>query len=170
MSRPADGEGAAADRDRDAAGRARNARPRDRLGRLGGRAGSSEPPIEEPALSPAAAIARAQALLDDERPFEAHEVLEAVWKASTGSDRELWRGLTQIAVGVTHTLRGNHTGARALFTRAEDTLRAYAGTGGGGVDVDGVRVDVAGLRSWAVAASNDPTIARHPPTLQLKAG
>ena len=109
-------------RDRDAAGRPRNARPRDDLGRPLARSEAQETVDEAAALPPAHALDEAQRLLDAGRPFAAHEVLEAVWKSTTGSDRALWRGLAQLAVGITHAARGNHKGAKALLQRAADTL------------------------------------------------
>lgn len=92
-------------------------------------------------LAPAEALAEAQRLLDDDRPFHAHEVLEAVWKAAPEPERELWRGLAQVAVGVTHLRRGNPRGARALLRRAADRLEPYAAVPPPpphGIDVAGV--------------------------------
>jgi hypothetical protein len=136
------------DRDRDPAGRARNARPRDDLGRPLPRGTAGHVPYDGPALAPADALAAAQRLLDEGRPFTAHEVLEAVWKDSPGAERELWRALAQLAVGITHRLRGNERGADALLGRAAAGLAGYAGTRPHGVDVDG-------LRGWAAAPSSE---------------
>ncbi|MEW1808906.1 DUF309 domain-containing protein [Pseudarthrobacter sp. NPDC080039] len=36
------------------------------------------------------------------RPFAAHEVLEARWKAGPAMERDLWQGLAQICVGLAH--------------------------------------------------------------------
>jgi hypothetical protein len=147
-------------RDRDPAGRARNARDRDSLGRpLDSR--QPGPVVDEPARSPGDALRRAQQLLDEGRPFEAHEVLEAVWKSTAGEERELWRGLAQLAVGITHSLRGNETGARTLLERAADTMAAFAGTSPSGIDVDG-------LRQWASNASEDLGLAADSPRLVTK--
>ena len=60
---------------------------------------------------PATLLAGAQRLLDAGRPFQAHELLEAAWKRAPEGERQLWRALAQLAVGVTHALRGNATGA-----------------------------------------------------------
>ena len=137
-------------RDRDEAGRARNARPRDELGRpLPRDAAGGAPPLEEPALPPAAALRRAQELLDEGRPFTAHEVLEAVWKASMPADRGLWRGLAQLAVAVTHQARGNPTGAAALLARAAENLAPYDGTHPHGIAVGQ-------LRQWATDGGAGP--------------
>jgi predicted metal-dependent hydrolase len=45
-----------------------------------------------------------------------------VWKGAPEGERELWRGLAQVAVGLTHVRRGNARGAQALLTRAADRL------------------------------------------------
>jgi uncharacterized protein len=122
-----------AGRDRDLAGRARNARPRDGLGRPLPRDASGEPPAPDaPALAPAAALEAAQRLLDAGRPFHAHEVLEASWKAAPLAERDLWQGLAQLAVGLTHARRGNAAGAAALLRRGAARISAYPGGGAGG--------------------------------------
>src|SRR3954463_5542709 len=117
-SREDAGVASSADRDRDTAGRARNARPRDALGRPlpYGTAGEERAP-EGVVRAPAAALAEAQALLDAGRPFHAHEVLEDAWKSAPEAERQLWRGLAQIAVGLTHAARGNAKGAATLIER-----------------------------------------------------
>ncbi|HEX2262276.1 MAG TPA: DUF309 domain-containing protein, partial [Pseudonocardiaceae bacterium] len=101
-------------RDRDHTGRARNARPRDALGRPlpHGAQGVSRIP-EDAAPSAGEAVRLAQQLIDDGYPFHAHEVFEGVWKATSGQQRELWQGLAQLAVGLTHMQRGNPKGAAA---------------------------------------------------------
>jgi hypothetical protein len=116
-------------RDRDPAGRPRNARPRDGLGRPLDRAddpGSRADRIpDDLVITGAEAAALADRLLRDGRPFHAHEVLEAAWKSGPASERDLWQGLAQIAVGLTHARRGNARGAVALLSRGADRVRGY---------------------------------------------
>jgi uncharacterized protein len=113
-------------RDRDAAGRARSARPRDAYGRPLPRDARGEERVpDDYAASPAEALAEAQRLLDADRPFHAHEVLEAVWKSAPEAERDLWQGLAQLAVGFTHVRRGNARGAQALLRRAADRIAPY---------------------------------------------
>jgi hypothetical protein len=132
-------------RDRDAAGRARNARPRDGLGRPLERGETGEPTVpDEIALPPAQALDTAQQLLDDGRPFHAHEVLEASWKAAPPAERDLWQGLAQLAVGLTHARRGNAAGAAALLRRGAERVGRYQADRHG-VDVDGVVAAAAAL-------------------------
>lgn len=116
----------ATDRDRDDDGRAKQARPRDALGRpLPYDAVGVEPVSEEP-LPPLETLDAAQALLDDGRPFSAHEVLEARWKAGPDEERALWQGLAQVCVGLTHAARGNPVGAARLLERGAAHVAEYA--------------------------------------------
>ena len=132
-----------ADRDRDPEGRARNARPRDALGRpLPYGSGGEERAPEGVVRPPAEALAEAQRLLDADRPFHAHEVLEDAWKSAPDAERQLWRGLAQLAVGRTHLLRGNDRGATTLLERGAANIEPYAGD-------PPHRIDVAGLLRWA---------------------
>ena len=121
-------------------------RPRDALGRPLPRDGRIVEPDPEP-LPPAQTLTLAQQLLDGGRAFRAHEVLEARWKATAGVDRDLWRGLAQLAVGVTHAQRGNAHGAVALLRRAAQTLTLWEGQ-----RPDGIAV--ADVRRWANATAD----------------
>ncbi|MGW5237433.1 DUF309 domain-containing protein [Monashia sp. NPDC004114] len=128
------------DRDRDSQGRARQARPRDALGRpLPYGAEGVEPVSEEP-LPPAETLRAARELVDNGRPFAAHEVLEARWKAGPAEERDLWQGLAQLCVAITHAARGNRVGADRLFERAAVRLATFAATGrrAYGLDLDAV--------------------------------
>ena len=130
-------------RDRDPAGRPRNARPRDALGRPldpadgpgSGVDGTDRIP-DDLVITGAEAAALADRLLRDGRPFHAHEVLEAAWKTGPAGERDLWQGLAQIAVGLTHARRGNARGAVALLSRGAERVRGYQG-GAGFEDGDG---------------------------------
>jgi hypothetical protein len=110
-------------RDRDETGRARNARPRDALGRPLPRGAVGVPRVPDDAtFTPLEALRLAQDLIDGGGFFHAHEVFEAVWKTCRPDERWLWRGLAQVAVGVTHLQRGNPSGAQALLRRGRDAL------------------------------------------------
>ena len=123
-------------RDRDAAGRARSARPRDVTGRPLPYGAEGIPPIPadgtgedgpgEGVPDPAGALAEAERLLVAGRPFAAHEVLEAAWKAAPRAESPLWRGLAQVAVGLTHLQRGNARGAVALLRRGAANIAPFA--------------------------------------------
>jgi hypothetical protein len=123
-------------RDRDQAGRPKNARPRDGLGRPLDRTDAGEPTTpEDLRLAPGEALLLAQRLIDEGRPFHAHEVLELAWKTAPDRERELWKGLAQIAVGLTHARRGNATGAAALLHRGAAAVNGYADELPAGLDI-----------------------------------
>nr|WP_079154419.1 DUF309 domain-containing protein [Streptomyces subrutilus] len=155
-------------RDRDAEGRARSARPRDGLGRPlpYGAAGVERQP-EGVVRSPAETVAQAQRLLDAGMPFHAHEVFEDAWKSGPEEAAPLWRGLAQLAVGLTHAARGNAVGGARLLRRGAEAL---AGRG------DAYGIDVAGLVVWAralagrVAAGEPVDAAAEAPALAGRRG
>lgn len=133
-------------RDRDEDGRARNARPRDGLGRPLPYGTPGEPRAPEGVVRTAGdTLTQAQELLDAGRPFHAHEVFEDAWKSGPPETRELWRGLAQLAVGLTHAARGNGTGARTLLDRGAGHVEAAAGVAAG------FGVDGRALARWARA-------------------
>jgi uncharacterized protein len=146
-------------RDRDLAGRPRNARPRDALGRPldRGRSVEDEPRVpDDLALGGADAAALADQLLRAGRPFHAHEVLEASWKLGPPHERDLWQGLAQIAVGLTHAYRDNARGAAALLRRGAQRVRAYQAQTGSPPDRD----HPYGIEIAAFLAASDDLAAR----------
>ena len=153
------------DRDRDPGGRARNARPRDALGRPlpYGAVGEERAP-EGVLRTPERALAEAQELLDAGRPFHAHEVLEDAWKSAPDEERQLWRGLAQLAVGLTHAARGNARGAATLLDRGAGNVRGYAQQPPHGIDVLGL-VAWAGTRVETAATGRPVDLT--PPTLRV---
>jgi hypothetical protein len=152
-------------RDRDEAGRARNARPRDALGRPLPYGTPGEPRAPEGVVrTPAETLREAQHLLDAGRPFHAHEVFEDAWKTGPDDERDLWRGLAQLAVGLTHAARGNPAGAVTLLSRGARSL----GTAGPAAARHGI--DDAGLIAWgrrlAGAAAAGDQLDLTPPQLR----
>ncbi|MFC7928336.1 DUF309 domain-containing protein [Streptomyces cinereoruber] len=152
-------------RDRDEEGRARSARPRDGLGRplpYGAEGVPRQP--EGVVRDPGATLREAQRLFDAGMPFHAHEVFEDAWKSGPEAERDLWQGLAQLAVGLTHAARGNAAGGARLLRRGADRLAAGGASAGGAsagrAPTDGLSrggspgpgpygIDVGGLVSWA---------------------
>ncbi|MFD3356728.1 DUF309 domain-containing protein [Streptomyces fradiae] len=149
-------------RDRDTEGRARSARPRDGLGRpLPYGAPGVERQPEGVERTPGGSLREAQRLLDAGLPFHAHEVLEDAWKACAEAgrpeERELWRGLAQLAVGLTHAARGNALGGARLLLRGADRITPH-GTGPGphgtGPGPGPHGIEVSALAAWARALAD----------------
>ncbi|MBA2507794.1 MAG: DUF309 domain-containing protein [Nocardioidaceae bacterium] len=112
-------------RDRDATGRPRQARPRDALGRPLPYGTAGVQPVSEEPLPPAETVTTACRLIAAGRPFSAHEVLEARWKDGPDAERDLWQGLAQLCVALTHAARGNATGASRLVERGAGRIERY---------------------------------------------
>ncbi|MCU1678818.1 MAG: hypothetical protein JWM93_3576 [Frankiales bacterium] len=140
------------ERARDAAGRPRNARERDAAGRPlpAGIAGIERVP-DDFVLPPHEALAEAQRLVDEGRPFHAHEVLEGSWKAAAADEKGLWRALAQLAVGLTHAQRGNRVGAETLLRRGANGLAPAAGTAPYDIPIDQLRAEASRLADLAAS-------------------
>ncbi|GAA3730884.1 DUF309 domain-containing protein [Salinactinospora qingdaonensis] len=155
----------AGDRDRNPEGRAQNQRPRDRYGRPLPHGVAGVPRVPDDAtFTPQEGLREAQRLLDTNYAFHAHEVLEAVWKDAPEGERELWRGLAQVAVGLTHAQRGNPQGAARLLRRGADRVAAYGINAPHGVDAVGV---AAHGRAMAERLDTDPAAEVDPAALRL---
>ncbi|MGX1885034.1 DUF309 domain-containing protein [Streptomyces sp. NPDC055287] len=135
-------------RDRDPEGRARSARPRDGLGRplpYGAEGVARQP--EGVQRTGDETVREAQRLLDAGMPFHAHEVFEDAWKSGPEAERALWRGLAQLAVGLTHAARGNRSGGATLLLRGGAGLAAYG-------DARPYGIALTELTAWAEALAD----------------
>ncbi|WP_055564669.1 DUF309 domain-containing protein [Streptomyces atriruber] len=136
-------------RDRDEEGRARNQRPRDGLGRPLPYGSDGVPRQPEGVVrTPEESVSEAQALLDAGHPFHAHEVFEDAWKSGPEVERELWQGLAQLAVGLTHSARGNTKGGARLLLRGAGAVAGWSTRAGQDRPYG---MGVAELVSWAEA-------------------
>jgi hypothetical protein len=57
--------------------------------------------------------------------FEAHEILEDLWRETSGPLRLFYQGLIQLAVALYHLSNGNRRGALNLLSKGLDKLAAY---------------------------------------------
>ncbi|MDP6934160.1 MAG: DUF309 domain-containing protein [Myxococcota bacterium] len=55
--------------------------------------------------------------------FEAHELIEEVWRPTDGDERRFLQGLIQAAVSLVHLQRGNPRGALGQWTKAQGKWR-----------------------------------------------
>jgi predicted metal-dependent hydrolase len=81
-----------------------------------------------------AELERGLALIDEGAYFEAHEVLEDLWRAAAHEERDFYQGLVHVAVAWHHAGRGNRPGWERQLAKAARRLGAYAPTHRG-VDV-----------------------------------
>lgn len=85
---------------------------------------------------------RALALFEAGAWFACHEVLEHLWLDETRPERDVYKGILQIAVGLLHEENGNRTGALRLLERGAGHLAPFLPVGFG--------VDLAALRDEAL--------------------
>lgn len=102
--------------------------------------------------APGQSVAEAQALLDAGRPFHAHEVFEDAWKSGPEGERGLWQGLAQLAVGLTHSARGNTKGGARLLLRGAGAIGDWSSRCG---EEKPYGIGVAALVSWAEALAEE---------------
>jgi predicted metal-dependent hydrolase len=65
------------------------------------------------------------ALFNQGRFFDAHEVLEDVWRAAPHDEKKIWQGLVQVAVALHHHSTGNYVGMRSVLVRAMKNLAGH---------------------------------------------
>jgi hypothetical protein len=135
-------------------------RDRDRWGRPvpHGDVSAFDPGVDtEAPRTPADAIRVAQALVDAGSAFWAHEVFEAQWRSRPDAERDLWQGLAQVCVVLTHEGRGNQVGADRVAARAVERLS----TGTANSAAATLGIDLAPIRAWL--SRRDGTEARLAP-------
>jgi predicted metal-dependent hydrolase len=105
-----------------------------------------------------AAYRRGLELFNKGEFFDAHEVLEDVWRAAPAGEKKFLQGLIQVAVGLHHHSRGNLAGARSLLARANRNLSTYPARHGG-IELGELRVQV---EKWAGALEEGNAIPALP--------
>lgn len=100
--------------------------------------------------------------------FDAHEILEDVWR-SLPRDRPLRRhlqGMVQLAVAFHHESKGNHVGARSVLERAIRNLNG-ADSSFPDLDLDRLRAELADWQKHLAGRAprpKPPQIAKREPT------
>ncbi len=67
-------------------------------------------------------------LFNKQEFFQAHEVLEDLWRETWGLDRDFYQGLIQIAAAFVHAQKGRWDSAEKLSQRALERLKNYPRT------------------------------------------
>ena len=107
-------------------------------------------------MADTASIAEALELVRDGRGFEAHELLEDLWRAADDDERDLYQGLVHVAVATYQDARGNAVGRTRQLEKALRRLGPYAPA------YEGIAIEP--LLAWcraALAAADDLTKTVH---------
>ncbi len=96
--------------------------------------------------------------------YDAHEVLEDVWRAAPNEEKKFLQGLIQLAVGLHHHSTGNVVGARSLLARGAKNLSGYP-QDYGGLDLPALQRSVA---AWTHALAENRPVPDFPRAEQVK--
>lgn len=104
-------------------------------------------------------------LFNEGRFFEAHEVLEDLWRVISGPERALLLGLIQVCVAHLHAERDNLHGVKTLVASARRHLEPFPSRSHG-IDLERIRRDLDRLRprSEAPVPRDLPRIVFDAPT------
>ena len=80
-------------------------------------------------------------LFNEGRFFEAHEIWEEAWRATSRPEKQTIQGMVQIAAALHHFSRGNLVGASSLMKRGLQNLEG-CGDDFRGLDINQLREDV----------------------------
>jgi predicted metal-dependent hydrolase len=90
--------------------------------------------------------------------FDAHEVLEDVWRAAPAGEKKFLQGIIQVAVALYHFGNGNSIGARSVLRRAFRNLSRYP-EGFAGVQLAGL---LDSISDWQRAMDEGTTVPPPP--------
>jgi predicted metal-dependent hydrolase len=90
--------------------------------------------------------------------FDAHEVLEDVWRAAPPENKKFLQGLVQVAVAFHHYSTGNRVGMRSVLERAIKNLAEPPGNFG---QIQ-LAVLLQSLGQWREALDNDSPLPALP--------
>jgi hypothetical protein len=106
---------------------------------------------------------RGIALFNRREFYDAHEVLEDVWRAAPAEEKLFLQGLIQVAVALHHHSQDNLPGAQSLLARAERNLSGYP-EGYAGVQLSPLREAITAWRSALADGDAEPA----PPRIDLR--
>jgi hypothetical protein len=99
--------------------------------------------VEKP-IGKISAVEVARSLFNDERYWECHEVLEGVWKLSSGSEKELLQGIILTCAGFVHAQKDENDICFSILDRSLAKLQTLNGIFYG-IDIDGFKQRVADI-------------------------
>ncbi len=88
-----------------------------------------------------AAFGDAVQLFNEREFFACHDVLEELWGATLGEDRDFYQGMLHVAVSLFHLSEGNPAGARKMHVSSLKYLASY-GDQFYGIDLSQLRTDL----------------------------
>ncbi|MFY3740954.1 MAG: hypothetical protein HMLIMOIP_001399 [Candidatus Nitrosomirales archaeon] len=102
--------------------------------------------ITERQIEKERAIEDAKSLFNDERYWECHEVLEGVWKHSSGNEKELLQGIILTCAGFVHAQKDENDICFSVLSRSLAKLQNASGAYYG-INIDRFKQTVANILS-----------------------
>jgi predicted metal-dependent hydrolase len=81
--------------------------------------------LETAPMESAEAVKLGLALFNEERYWESHEALEAAWRRSSGSEKEILQGIILLAVALVHLQKSEQDITLSVMKRAYEKLEKY---------------------------------------------
>lgn len=81
--------------------------------------------VETAPMESAEAVKLGLALFNEERYWESHEALEAAWRRSSGSDKEILQGIILLAAALVHLQKSEQDITLSVMNRAYEKLEKY---------------------------------------------
>ncbi len=105
-------------------------------------------------LPPSPEFLRGVDLFNRAKFFDAHEVLEDIWRAAPLIEKKFLQGIIQVAVALYHHGNGNSAGARSVLRRAFRNLSRYP-EGFGGIRLAEL---LSSISDWQRAMDEDTPV------------
>ena len=81
--------------------------------------------VETAIMENAEAVKLGLALFNEERYWESHEALEAAWRRSSGSEKEILQGIILLAAALVHLQKSEQEITLSVMKRAYEKLEKY---------------------------------------------
>ena len=81
--------------------------------------------VETAIMENAEAVKLGLALFNEERYWESHEALEAAWRRSSGSEKEILQGIILLAAALVHLQKSEQDITLSVMNRAYEKLEKY---------------------------------------------
>src|SRR5208337_4628596 len=94
--------------------------------------------VETALMENAEAVKLGLALFNEERYWESHEALEAAWRRSSGSEKEILQGIILLAAALVHLQKDEHDITLSVMKRGYEKLAEHRG--------EHFRVDISALK------------------------
>lgn len=102
--------------------------------------------MESPIMENVEAVKLGLALFNEERYWESHEALEAAWRKSSGSEKEILQGIILLAAALVHLQKGEQDVTLSVMKRAYEKLEKYHDQHFG-VNISALKKEVMGMLS-----------------------